>query len=295
MIERSHLAILSALNNEGSLALAADSLHLTQSALTHAIRKLEKRFNTSIWEKQGRGVRLTQAGEYLLELSEQLLPQFEAADKALAAFGAGKQGMLRIGMECHPCYEWLMNIVPAFLKEWPKVDLDVIQQFKFNGFEALQNHKIDLLITSDPVEDPSLSHHPVLNYELLLVTAANKTSPQTKFVKAKAFSQEHLITFPVERARLDVFTKFLIPQGIEPKSEQSVETIEIMLQLVASGRGVCTLPDWLVRKYQSLYPIQGLRLGGTGVHKQLFLIHRKSDNKLAYLRDFIIRGKGDNS
>lgn len=287
MIERQHLLVMRALNKEGSLAAAAETLNLTQSALSHSIKKLEDRLGVALWQKQGRKLRLTQAGEYLLNSANNLLPQLEQVDSMLRAFGEGRKGQLRLGMECHPCYEWLMTVVAPFLTRWPEVDLDVIQQFRFDGLAALREHKIDMLITSDPMDAPELDHRPVLDFELLLVAAAESTIAKQATVRPQRLQHETLITFPVERARLDVFTHFLIPAAIEPKRQHTVETIEVMLQLVSSNRGVCTLPDWLVQKYRHLHPIHGVRLGKAGVHKTLYLVYRKGDSELDYINDFL--------
>ena len=144
MIQRVHLEILQALHQHGTLSEASQALFLTQSALSHSIRKLEDQLGVALWEKQGRGLRLTQAGEYLLQVSDELLPRLEQAETTLKAFGEGRRGMLRIGMECHPCYEWLLTVVDPYLKRWPDVDIDVMQRFRFNGIEALKQHRVDV-------------------------------------------------------------------------------------------------------------------------------------------------------
>ncbi|MDX1320195.1 MAG: LysR family transcriptional regulator, partial [Oceanospirillum sp.] len=107
MIERSHLSILRAIDQQGSLTAASESLHLTQSALSHTIKKLEGQIGSPLWLKDGRKVRLTQAGEYLLKEAKRILPQLERIDETLSRFARNEQGSLHIGMECHPCYQWL--------------------------------------------------------------------------------------------------------------------------------------------------------------------------------------------
>src|SRR5699024_1015144 len=133
MIERSHLNILRQIERNGSLTAAAQSLHLSQSALSHSIKKLENQAGVRIWLREGRRIRLTAAGQYLLNAANRLLPQLERLDEAVSEFAAGEQGALRIGMECHPCYQWLLKVVRPFLAQWPGVDLDVLQQFQFGG------------------------------------------------------------------------------------------------------------------------------------------------------------------
>jgi Transcriptional regulator len=287
MLERSHLAILLALDSAGTLAEAAERLHLTQSALSHAVRKLEDQAGVAIWEKEGRRLRLTQAGQYLLEVARRLLPQLEEAEAVLRGYGEGRRGKLRIGMECHPCYEWLLTVVSPFLRRWPLVDLDVVQQFRFNGLEALLNHQVDMVITSDPLENAAFHNQPVLAYELMLVSAPEWRAELKDYVTPVDLADATLISFPVARERLDVFTRFLLPAHCEPKKHHKVEATEIMVQLVAAGRGVCTLPDWLARKFQAQYPLAVRSLGEQGVNKSLYLVFREADAGIAYLQDFL--------
>ena len=79
MIERHHLEILRAVERQGSLTAAAEQLHLTQSALSHAMRKLEQQLGTPVWLREGRQLRFTQAGNQLLALQSQQLGDLAAA------------------------------------------------------------------------------------------------------------------------------------------------------------------------------------------------------------------------
>ena len=121
MIDRQHLRIVKAIQTHGTMTEAAKSLFLTQSALSHAMKKLEHEFDVPLWQKEGRRLILTQAGESLLGLAQRILPQFEHTESQLRRFAQGKQGILRIGMECYPCFEWLLKIVAPFLKAFPDV------------------------------------------------------------------------------------------------------------------------------------------------------------------------------
>ena len=139
MIERQHLAILRETDRLGSVTAAADVLHLTQSALSHAIRRLEAQAGVALWEKEGRRLRPTQAGRHLIALAARVLPQLEQAEATLADFARGRKGLLRIGMECHPCYRWLLRVVEPYLRDWPQVDVDVRQAFQFGGLKHLEH------------------------------------------------------------------------------------------------------------------------------------------------------------
>ena len=103
MLERIHLAVILEVENRGSLTAAADTLCVTQSALSHSMKKLEKPLRTDIWRREGRSLRITQAGEYLLAVANRVLPQFSQAEERLRQFAQGERGTLSIGMACPPC------------------------------------------------------------------------------------------------------------------------------------------------------------------------------------------------
>lgn len=287
MIERSHLEIFRAVERQGSLTAAAEQLHLTQSALSHAIRKLEQQLGTPVWLREGRQLRFTQAGEQLLSLANRLLPQFEHAEMLVGQVAKGQRGSLRVGMECHPCYQWLLKVVGPYLQHWPDVDVDVKQEFQFGGMGALFGHDIDLLVTPDPLHRPGVCFEPVFDYEQVLVVASDHPLAESEWVEPEQLASETLITYPVAPERLDIFTRFFLPAHAAPAFHKTIETTDIMLQMVAAGRGVSALPRWLVDEYAQKMPIKALRLGEEGMPKQIFLGFRERDQEVDYLVAFM--------
>ncbi|MDV6343602.1 LysR family transcriptional regulator [Nitrosomonas sp. Is37] len=287
MLERIHLAIIREVDRQGSLTEAARMLCLTQSALSHAMKKLEQKFGTNIWLREGHRLRLTQAGQYLLAVANRLLPQLDHAEERMRQFAKGERGTLRIGIECHPCYQWLLKVVSPYLTQWPDVDVDVKQKFQFGGIGALFGHEIDLLVTPDPLYKRGLHFEPVFNYEQVLVVSRQHLLALATYVEPQQLSSEVLITYPVETDRLDIYTQFLQPVGITPKRHKIIETTDIMLQMVASCRGVAALPRWLVEEYASKMDIVPVRLGQQGITKQIFLGIRETDAGIDYLTAFV--------
>lgn len=287
ILERVHLSLLREVEQHGSLTAAARSLGLTQSALSHTVRKLEQQLGIPIWEREGRGLRLTGAGRYLMALSQRLLPQLEHAELVLSQFARGERGTLRIGMECHPCYQWLLKIVEPYLKSFPDVDLDVKQKFQFGGIGALFGHEIDMLVTPDPLRRKGLHFQPVFDYEQVLVVGKEHAFAGRAYVSPAELEQETLITYPVEIERLDVYSQFLLPAGCVPKRHKTIETTDIMLQMVASGRGVAALPKWLVAEHRPQMRVVPVRLGRHGIAKQIFLGVRVADAEIDYIAAFM--------
>ncbi|MES2262946.1 MAG: LysR family transcriptional regulator [Pseudomonadota bacterium] len=287
MLERIHLAILLEVEKHGSLTAAAEILHVTQSALSHSMKKLEQQLGTDIWLREGRHLRLTQAGQYLYAVAQRVLPQLALAEDRLRQFAQGERGTLRIGMECHPCYQWLLKIVSPYLAAWPLVDVDVKQKFQFGGIGALFGFEIDLLVTPDPLYKPGLRFEPVFDYEQVLVVHKDHRLANQEEVTPEQLAEETLITYPVPIDRLDIYNMFLLPAGCAPRKHKMIETTDIMLQMVASGRGVTALPKWLVTDYAPHLQLRTARLGSAGIQKHIYLGVREQDYAIDYLQSFI--------
>jgi LysR family transcriptional regulator for metE and metH len=287
MLERIHLSVIREIERKGSMTAAAEGLFLTQSALSHTVKKIEQQLGTPIWKREGRHLRLTQAGQYLLALANRVLPQLEHAEQVIGQYAQGQRGALRIGMECHPCYQWLLKVVSPYLTNWPDVDVDVKQKFQFGGIGALFGYEIDILVTPDPLRKPGLLFEPVFDYEQVLVVARDHRLAGQPYVLPKQLSEEVLITYPVEIERLDIYNQFLLPAGCMPKKHKVIETTDIMLQMVENGRGVAALPRWLVDEYAGKVAISPVRLGKRGIAKQIFLGMRETDAEIDFLKAFV--------
>ncbi len=106
---------------------------------------------------------------------------------------------------------------------------------------------------------------------------------QAPFILPVELAEEVLITYPVDTDRLDIYNQFLMPANVMPKRHKVIETTDIMLQMVASGRGVAALPRWLVEEYADKVAVNAVRLGKRGIAKQIFLGVRRNgyDDRLS--------------
>ncbi len=291
MIEKIHLMILSRINSLGTLTEASRALNLTQPALTHSIRKLEEQIGSKVWIKEGRKLKLTQSGLLLLELAERILPQIEETESRLAQISSGKRGILRIGMECHPCYKWLQPVLASFLRTWPDVEVELKHQFQFNGVKALIRHEVDILISPDPYMSKRIEFLPVFNYEQVLATSKDHRLGDRDFIVPEDLTEENLIVYPVGNERLDIFTHFLTPASCKPATTKTIEDTDIMLQIVAAGRGVTALPNWLIEEYKKTLPLASVKLGERGISKSIFIGTRITEKHPEYLQSFIETAK----
>jgi len=107
------------------------------------------------------------------------------------------------------------------------------------------------------------------------------------YVEPSHLASETLVTYPVSIERLDIYSQFLLPAGLAPRRHKEIETTDIMLQMVACGRGVAALPRWLVDENAAQFDVVSVRLGKQGIHKQIHLGVRDSDLSIGYLKAFM--------
>ena len=177
------------------------------------MRKLERSLGTEIWLREGRSLRLTQAGQSPAGGGQPRAAAARACRSSLRQFARGARGTLRIGMECHPCYQWLLKVVAQYMPQWPEVDVDVKQKFRFGGIGALLDHEIDLLVTPDPEPRPGLRVR--AGVRLRAGAGGEQRAPLAgaAYVEPAQLADEVLITYPVDTDRLDIYTLFLTPAG----------------------------------------------------------------------------------
>ncbi len=287
MLEIRHMETLSAIRDAGSLQEAAERLHVTQSALSHQLRDLEVRLKTPLLNRRTRPARLTTAALRILTLADIVLPQVKATERDLQRLAAGRTGRLHLAIECHSCFQWLMPALDAFRRDWPDVELDLSAAFSFAPLPALVRGDLDVVITSDPQDIDAVAYLPLFRYELVLAVAASNPLSQYKYIQPEQLADQILITYPVERQRLDVFTAFLDPADVEPAALRKAELTPIIAQLVASQRGVAALPNWALTEYLNQGWLRICHLGEQGVWRTLHAAVRIEDVDADYLQAFM--------
>ncbi|SDW68394.1 LysR family transcriptional regulator, regulator for metE and metH [Ruegeria halocynthiae] len=286
-IEFRHLRTIKAIHECGGLARAADQLNITQSALSHQIKGLEDQAGVELFLRRSKPMKLSAAGLRLLRLAEQILPQVEAMQEEFSSLRAGRTGRMHIAIECHACFEWLFPVLEAFRKSWSDVDVDIRPGLAFDALPALQKEEVDLVVSSDPENLPGVEFIELFDYQAVFVAASSHPLAEKPFIDAEDFRGQTLITYPVERTRLDLFSQLLIPARVEPATIRQVELTAVILLLVASNRGISVLPDWVVRevKYNSDYVTRPLTKDG--ITRSLYAAVRSDDLEKPFVQELV--------
>lgn len=284
-LELRHLKTLLALKETGSVSLAAKRVYLTQSALSHQIKLLEDQYGLPLFERKTQPLHFTAAGERLIKLANDILPKVIEAERDLSRVKQGEAGELRIAVECHTCFDWLMPAMDVFRHHWPLVELDIVSGFHTDTIGLLLTHRADWAVVSEVEETQGIIHRPLFSYEMVGICAKDHPLASKDIWQAEDFSDQTWITYPVPDDMLDLLRNVLQPAGINPTRRTSELTIAI-IQLVASKRGIAALPFWAVKPYLDRGYVVARKITEQGLHSNLYAAYRETDVESAYLDDF---------
>ncbi|MGB1398755.1 MAG: LysR family transcriptional regulator, partial [Candidatus Puniceispirillaceae bacterium] len=242
-IELKHLRTILAIHEAGSLQKATEKLNLTQSALSHQLRHIKEQIGVEIFVPETRPLKLSPEGLELVEAARRILPEMEKLKSRFIDLRSGQTGRLFIAIECHACFEWLFPVLNQFRDHHSNVDVDIKPGLAFKAIEALQAEEVDLVISADPENLADVDFHELFTYEPTFVAAKNHPLSARPYIEAADFADQNVITYPVPKERLDLFSQILLPAGIEPLSVRQVELTSVILLLVGANKGVSVLPD----------------------------------------------------
>jgi LysR family transcriptional regulator for metE and metH len=278
---------LLALAECGSLSKAAERLCLTQSALSHQLKALESHYGAALVEKNIRPLRFTAIGQRLLTLARQVLPLVAEAGRDVARLAQGHAGPLRVTVQCHNCFDWLMPAMDSYRSLWPEVELDIISGFVIDPLPLLERGEAELAVIHDrPPPHPHVSFSPLFRYQSVALMSPRHPLAAKSWLEAHDFANETLITYPVPDEMLDVMKHCLIPAGVNPRRRTAELTVAI-LQLVASGRGIAALPSWTVGNYIDRGYVVSRPIGPSGLSCELYAATTHAGAEAAYIREFI--------
>lgn len=286
ILELRHLRTLAALQETGSVSLAARRVHLTQSALSHQLKALQDHYGLPMVRRRGQTVELTDAGKHLAALAGKVLEDIQAAERSLAKMSQQGTGSLRIVLECHTCFDWLMPLMDAFRRHWPEVELDLVSGFHSDPVKLLEEGGADVVIGSEPAQRRDIVHQPLFRFEILAVLAPDHPLGRKRILHAADFTDETLITYPVPEDRIDLILHVLKPAGIHPHRRTAELTVAI-LQLVASRRGIAALPSWGLKNYVDHDYVIARRIGTHGLWSDLYVSTLEETAARPYLKDFV--------
>jgi LysR family transcriptional regulator, regulator for metE and metH len=286
MIELRHLRALVAVAETGNLSKAGKRLNLSQPALSHQMKALEEHVGAELFQRKSNPLRLSPAGDRLLSTAYDVEKLIVQSERDVARIANGKAGQLRIAVECHSCFDWLMPSMDAFREGWPEVEMDLVSGFQPDPVGLLAEDIADLVIVSHVKPRPGVVHHPLFRYEVLALVARNHPYTNKAYLTARDFARETLVTYPIPDDRIDVIREVLKPANVDPPRRKTELTVAI-LQLVASHRAIAAMPGWAVQPFLDRDYVASRPIRKTGLFANLYAATTEEKSKSAYMTEFL--------
>lgn len=286
-LEIRHLKLVKAIAEEGTVSRAADCLYLTQSALSHQLRDVERKLGVPLFLRLKKRMVLTLAGERLLQSAEKLLSELKNVEAEVRQLGLQDSGVLRVSTECYTCYHWLPPLLKTFNGQLPHVAVQIVVQATRRPVAALLEGKIDLAIVSSKVRDSRLSVEPLFEDELVAVVSPTHRFSARSYLRAEDFSEENLFTYNLPVSENAVYQKFLVPRMVKPRVVSPIELTEAIIELVKANLGIAVLARWAVKPQLEKNDLIALRLGKKGLLRTWRAVTRKGDFETKANRHFI--------
>ncbi|MBK1855588.1 LysR family transcriptional regulator [Verrucomicrobiaceae bacterium 5K15] len=286
-LELRQMQTMIALAETGSLTRAAERVNLSQSALSHQIKALEERYEASLYVRKTSPLQWTREGERLLGLAYDVRRLIEDAERDLTKLKQGVSGQLRIAVECHSCFDWLMPAMDLFRESWPDVEMDLISGFHADPGGLLDEGRADMVIVSRNTRRKRTEYQPLFSFEMPALLANDHPLLAKDYLTARDFELENVICYPIPESRMDLYRKVLQPAGVRPRQQRRTELTVAILQLVASRRGIAVLPRWAVKQHLDSGYISERPVTRNGLQSELYAATQAGSSEHAYMRDFV--------
>lgn len=279
--------MLQYLSQDGSLTKAAERLYTTQPALTYRLRQIEKEFGVPVIVKNGKGIKLTQEGEYLVTYSQKLLLFMRNAKDHVVNMRNEVEGNLRIGVSSYYGLYKLPNVLKDFLNQYPKVQINVDSGWSAEVFELLLQEDIHVgivkgdyqwydqkylmseenicMISREKIDLDSLPKLPRINFKLSKRTGSFSYSSLSQTIDDwwhERFKESPLITMQVD----------------------SYETCK---EMVKNGYGYAFIPKSFLHSTDELYWTDLIRKNGQAIKRNTWMLYRESSMQLSIVERFV--------
>jgi LysR family transcriptional regulator for metE and metH len=275
-LETRQLRMLVAIADEGTVTRAAAVLNVSQPALSHGLRALERSVGVSLFVRRPRGLVPTEAGDRLLRTARAVLREIERARSDISGGVVGRGELLRISTECYTAYHWLPPVFQAFRERCPGVELRVVPSAIGNPLKALREEALDVAIGVRREAYAGFVYHELFEDELLVVMAPDHPLASEPFATPQHFAGEHVLLFTEDPFESSLMRLVLTPAGVVPRELSYVAAPDALLELVKTGLGISVFAKWAVARHLRDGELVGIPLTKAGRRRQWFAAVRKT-------------------
>lgn len=272
-LDSRQLRAFTVLSRTGSFTQTAHELHLTQSAISHAMKALERDIGCRLLDRLGKTVVLTQAGEGLLMHAEKILAEMANARAELGHLGKWGSTRLRIGASTTACQYVLPGVLREFKESFPHCAISIEPGDTPEMIEALQTHRIDLAVNLEPRREESLEFRPLFTDELQFILSPLHPWARCGKVERAEIAKQHYILYGKTSYTFRMIEEYFRQEEIVLHSSLDLGNMEAIKELVKLGLGISILAPWTARKEIQERSLVSLPLGRRKLRRRWGVLH----------------------
>lgn len=263
----------------GSFSVAAQSLHMTQPAVTMQIQALEERFGTKLLNRTTKKLELTEAGHHLLPQARKAVELMRDTDILMVKFISDLKGRLQFAASLTIGEYVLPRLLGSFLRRFPEVSVSMKVMNTTEIIDAIAHHGVDFGIIEAPCEVPGFYAEAVMNDELMLVIPADHPFALRDEVNLEEVLREPLVLREKGSGTRQIMEEELLRQGV---SEDQLRVVSefgstgAIKSAVEAGMGLSILSVWTIKHEVALGLLKLVRIKGVSFRRQFYAIRLQS-------------------
>lgn len=272
-LDSRQLLAFSQLARIGSFTGAARALHLSQSAVSHSIKALEEAVGCRLFDRLGKKVVLTQAGEQLLHHTKKIMGEMDSARRSLGKLGKWGHGRLRLGASTTACQHIIPPVLREFKASFPDHAISLEPGDNRSIVDALLAHRIDLALALEPDHEPQLEFHPLFTDALSFLVGAQHPWALAGRVEREEIPRQNYILYSKSSVTFRLVEEYFRREGMVLNAVIEVGSMEATKELVKLGLGVSVLAPWIARKELDDRSLVSLPLGRRKLQRNWGILH----------------------
>lgn len=245
-MELRHLVAFVAVAEELHFGRAAARLHMAQPPLSQRIRQLERELHVELFERTTRAVRLTEAGQAMLEPTKRVLDDVSIAERAAKSGGRGELGRVSLGFSGASSHQHLPRLTDAVRRQHPGLQMVLSRQdYANDALSAVADGGLDIAFVRLPINREGVSFRVIEEELLVAALPVHHRLADCDVVSLADLAEEPFVTFPgiISSSVRDALIHACVESGFSPQIAQEAPDSYTILALVAAGVGVTLTPS----------------------------------------------------
>jgi LysR family transcriptional regulator, low CO2-responsive transcriptional regulator len=266
------------LAQHGSFTSAARELSLTQSAVSHSIKALEDDLGCTLFDRVGKKVLLTLAGEHLRPHVDEILNRMERARAEVTRLGEWGQSRLRLCASSTACQYILPSVLREFRKSFPKVQISIEPGDTDQAIDFLRARRVDISICLEPPEDTVFEFKPLFSDELVFVVSPEHPWAQTGRVDRESIPKQQYVLYNKGTYTFRMIEQYFAQDETSLSTVIELRNMEAIKELVKLGLGASILAPWTVQKELAEGTLISFPLGRRKLVRRWGILHWRNPN-----------------